>query len=361
MIKSIMITLISLSNLMIFAQGPYITVSSAGRDNTHGLFVYRLNGEALELVEKSDLVKSTSYHNFHPDKPLLYAVASNKVYAFSLDKSGHLTFINEKDSGGNGPCYVSVDETGNFVFVANYSGATVAVLPIDEDGRLGDAIQHASHEGSSIDTTRQKEAHPHLILPAPGNKFVVVPDLGMDQIVIYSFDDSDGGFSKSGFGKLLPGSGPRHLDFHPNLPFVFVLNELNSSVTAFHWDKSEGMMDQIATYPLLPSDFHENNKSADIHITANGQFLYASNRGHDSLTAFKVNKDGTLTFIERYPSGGQAPRNFFITPDDKHLLVANQTSGNILHYKLDAKTGKLKKIKEYTGIPGAQCIKMKGF
>jgi 6-phosphogluconolactonase len=360
MIKLTGITCLCLISAAIFAQGPFITVSSAGRDNTHGLFVYRFQHEQLQLVEKSDLIKSTSYHNFHPEKPLLYAVGNNKVYALSIDeRTGHLSLLNEQDSKGNGPCYVSVDETGKYLLVANYSGATVAVFPIDDSGRLGEAVDHATHQGSSIDTTRQKEAHPHLITAAPGNKYVLVPDLGTDQIVIYDFNARDGQLEKKDFGKALPGSGPRHLEFHPSLPYVFVLNELNSTVSSFHWDGPRGTMQQIATYPLLPDSFHEFNKSADIHLTGNGQFLYASNRGHNSLTAFKVNDDGTLVLIDRFPSGGDFPRNFFITPDDQFLLVANQNSHNILQYRINAQDGYLEKIREYTGIPGALCIKMR--
>jgi 6-phosphogluconolactonase len=338
----------------------HLFVSARGKDNTHGIHLYKLVDGKIQLTEKSDAVAATSYLNFHPTSPFLYAVGDNKVFALKVDENtGHITLLNYQDSPG-GPAYVSVDESGHYVFVANYGGATIAVYPINRDGSVGEVIQEVQHEGSSIDTTRQQKAHPHFISVSPGNKYVLVPDLGQDRIVTYKFDDSSGKLVENEFsGKALPGAGPRHLEFHPTLPFVFVVNELNSTVTSYTWDNNLGKMDQIATYPMLPDEFNEFSKAADIHLTSDGKFLYASNRGHNSLAAYRVADDGRLQFIDTYPCGGDFPRNFFITPDDRYVLVANQNTNNMVQYKIDAKTGALSMLQEITDIPGALCIKMR--
>ncbi|NND31779.1 MAG: lactonase family protein, partial [Saprospiraceae bacterium] len=282
----------------------HLFVSARGDGNIHGIHIFKMEDGKLQLHKKSDAIAGTSYLNFHPTKPLLYAVGDNKVFALSLDQEkGELTLVNYQDSKG-GPAYVSVDETGSYVLVANYGGATIGIYPINADGSIGNVLQRIQHEGSSIDTSRQQEAHPHFISVSPGNKYVLVPDLGKDRIVTYRFNSGSGKLTENEFsGKALPGAGPRHLEFHPTLPFVYVVNELNSTVTSYSWDNDQGKMDQIATYPMLPDHFHEFSKAADIHLTSDGQYLYASNRGHDSLAAFKVNDDGTLDFIDRYACG----------------------------------------------------------
>ena len=337
----------------------YLYVSARGDGNLHGIHIFRWEGQNLQLHEKSDAIAGTSYLNFHPSKSLLYAVGDNKVFALKLnEESGNLILLNYQDSKG-GPAYVSVDETGKYVFVANYGGATIGVYPIQQDGSLGPIVQSIQHEGSSIDASRQKEAHPHFISVSPGNKFVLVPDLGKDRIVTYKFDATSGKLTENEFsGKALPGAGPRHLEFHPTLPYVFVVNELNSTVTSYLWDGKLGKMDQIATYPMLPDNFDEFSKAADIHLTSDGKYLYASNRGHNSLAAYRVGNDGRLDLIDYYPCGGDFPRNFFITPDNQFVLVANQRTSNLVQFKIDSETGALSKVKEFTEVPGALCIKM---
>ncbi len=354
----ICVLLLYIPGQMFSQERSLIFASSTGRDNSHGIYIFEMQNNELHLKSKVATVKSTSYHNIHPTKPLLYAVGNNKVYAFEINaETATLQYINEKESKG-GPCYLSVDETGQFVLVANYGGATIAVYPLGQGGALQDPVQVLSHEGSSIDTSRQQSAHPHMISVAPGNQYVTVPDLGTDRIEIYRFKSSEGTLEGHSFGKSLPGSGPRHLEFHPTLPYVFVLNELNSSVTSFKWNSALGKMQHLATYPLLPDDFSEFNKSADIHITANGKFLYATNRGHNSITAFEINDNGTLELVDCTSVEGEWPRNFFITPDDQFILLANRHTSNIVQFSIEGTTGKLKKMREYKNIPGVLCIKM---
>jgi len=341
------------------AQGPIITVSTSGKESSYGLCSYRLQNGTLKYLSKSDVVESTSYHTFHPTKPLLFAVGNNRIHSFTLNrKTGDLTPINSKDTKGNNPCYVTVDKSGKYALVANYSGGTISVFPITEDGHVGEAVENISYTGKSIDTQRQNEPHPHMIMTSPDNKFVLVPDLGTDHIEIYKFDASTGKLTPNAFpfAVSLAGSGPRHLEFHPSAPYLYVLNELHSTVTAYHW-KEDGIMDAIATYPMLPHDFRDFSKAADIHLTSDGKYLYATNRGHNSIVAYKVAEDGRLYLIDRYESGGDFPRNFFITPDDQYVLLANQNTSNIIQYKVDNASGKLTRVNEYKNIPGALCIK----
>jgi 6-phosphogluconolactonase len=215
------------------------------------------------------------------------------------------------------------------------------------------------HKGSSVNKKRQESAHPHMILSSPDNKFVLVPDLGADKIYIYPFNEQTGWLDTThvAFAKATPGAGPRHFEFHPNGKNLYVLNELLSTVTAYNWDKSKGKLTEIETKNLLPEDFKGYNKSADIHLTPDGRFLYTSNRGHNSITAFKVMNNGKLIFISRFPSGGDFPRNFFITPQGNYLLVANKHSGNIIIFKINKQNGMLSEEQRITGIFSPQCIK----
>ncbi len=352
------IFIFSLASITLWGQAPRVIISSNANSSTHGLYVFScdtLDGK-LSLISKTADVTRSSYHNMHPAKPFLYSVGENEVRAFSIDPSGVLTMINKVSSMGNGPCYVSVDQTGKYAFVANYSGGSIASYTIREDGSLSEAINVIQHEGSSVNKDRQEAAHPHLITVSPDNEFVLVPDLGMDQIVVYRLDVRSGKMHKHSNASVAPGAGPRHLEFHPNGEYVYVLNELNSTVDAFSW--KDGEMKLIETYQLLPGDFTEFNKSADIHLTSDGRFLYASNRGHDSLTGFKVLSDGRLEMINRYKTTGETPRNFFILPTDRHLYVANRQSDEVVLFSIDPSSGDLEPKATYDSLPGALCIKM---
>ena len=342
----------------------FMYVSSGASENNAGILVYDLNlkDQEFALKQKVQEINTSSYLTLHPKKPYLYAVASNKVFAFNVNKSnGLLSLINEQPSEGRGPCYVAVDKTGKWLFVANYSGGNIALFPLRGDGRVLEAKQVINHQGASVNPDRQKGPHPHLITASPNNKFVLVPDLGADKIFIYSFDDKKGSLQANDFPfvKAQPGAGPRHLTFHPRKNFCYIINELNATVTAYRWDPSGGVLEEIQTLATLPDSFKEFNKSADIHLTKNGKYLYATNRGHNSLAGFKVLGDGSLQATGHYPSGGDFPRNFFVL-NDQQLLTANKHTGNIVLFDIDRETGDLTLKKETGDIPGAQCIKVWG-
>ncbi|NND07263.1 MAG: lactonase family protein [Saprospiraceae bacterium] len=343
------------------AQGPKMIISSNAQESAHGLYVfdYHSSDGSLLLIHKTEVVTNSSYHNMHPKKSWLYSVANDQVRAFVFDPNdGSLSLINIESTVNKGPCYVYVDKSGQFVLVANYGGGGIASFKIENDGSLSSAISAIKHEGSSVDEKRQQAAHPHLIMTSPENKFALVPDLGMDQVVIYRLDGKSGELNKHGSCTVAPGAGPRHLEFHPNNKYLYLLNELNSTVGAYQWSEEKGELQEIETYSALPEGFSDFSKAADIHLTSNGKYLYASNRGHNSLAAFKVHSDGTLEFIDHYDVKGDWPRNFFITPDDRFLFVANRRSDSVVQFAIDADTGVLSYKKTTHGIPGALCIKM---
>lgn len=324
--------------------------------------MYQFNAKtgSLKYSGKTSAVHSSSYLCLHPSGKYLYSVAFGEIAAFSIDnKSGKLTLINKRETG-KGPCYVSMDHTGKWVFVSNYPDGYIEVFPVESNGGLGVEHQRIMHQGSSVNKSRQEAPHPHMIMTSPENKFVIVPDLGSDKIFVYWFDDKTGKLiSNTPDGiKATPGAGPRHFAFHPNGHYGYVLNELNSTVTAYGWNEQSGILTSLETVQLLPEDFKGNNKSADIHLSPDGQFLYASNRGHNSITAFRVEPDGRLELVGVYPSGGDFPRNFYITPRGRYLLVENKHSGNIVLFELDLKTGKLKRKEKVEGIIAPQCMKM---
>ncbi len=344
------------------AQEFHVWVSSYSKDHDSGIYVFRFNDKKGELKFSSQVktVTASSYLCLHPSGGYLYSVAFGEIAAFTVDnRSGGLALINKQETG-KGPCYVSVDHTGKWVFVSNYPDGFIEVFPVGADGAIEVEHQRILHTGSSVNKERQEAPHPHMIMASPSNKFVIVPDLGADKIFVYRFNSGTGILvpnEPEGI-KAEPGAGPRHFAFHPDGKYGYVLNELNSTITAYHWDENAGVLSLPETYPLLPEDFHGFNKSADIHLTPDGKFLYASNRGHNSITAFRVAEDGRLKIIGRYSVKGDFPRNFYITSGGRFLLVENKHSGNIVVFRIDPKTGKLKYENETDGLIAPQCLKM---
>ena len=349
---------------MVMAQpaSQYMFVSSGTSKNNIGIFVYTINpGDGtMKLRHEIKDISSSSYLNLHPKKPYLYSVAGGKVSAFRIDKTtGSLSLINEQSSEGKGPCYVSLDKTGKWAFVANYSGGNIALFPVRKDGEILKAKQVIDHEGSSVNQDRQKGPHPHMITVGPNNKFVLVPDLGADKIFVYKFDDKKGVLEPNDFPfvKAHPGAGPRHLAFHPDKNYCYVLNELNATVTSYQWDPSSGVLTEIQTLGTLPKNFQEFNKSADIHLTKNGKYLYATNRGPNNFAAFEVLGDGSLKAGGHFSTEGDFPRNFYVL-SDQQLIAANQRTGNLVLFNIDQQTGALSLKRKIEDIPSAQCIKV---
>lgn len=349
----------------------FIYIGTYTESDSKGIYAYRfdpLTGETtpIGLVAES---QNPSFLAVHPSARFLYAVnevdhfesqKSGSVSAFSIDQSaGKLTLLNRVSSLGTGPAHLSLDRRGKYLLVANYGGGSVAVFPIANDGRIGKASSFVQHSGSSVNHDRQAAPHPHQILATKDNRFVLVPDLGTDEVVIYRFDSAEGALtqSRSEFVKTQPGAGPRHLALHPNGRFAYLANEMQSTVLVFSYDANAGSLIDIQTVTTLPKDFTGQNSAAEILTDASGAFLYVSNRGHDSIAVFAINRNnGTLTPIQDLPSGGRTPRNIAIDPTGKWLFAANQDSHNIAIFRVDSRTGRLTPTTNVLHISAPACV-----
>ena len=346
-------------------------VGSYTSGESRGIYLYRFNLSSGELVRVGVTeAVDPSFLALSPNRRFLYAV--NEVEEFSGKKSGalsafsvnqqtsELTFLNQQPSLGGAPCYVTVDKTGRFVLVANYFGGNVAVLPVLRDGSLGEATDMKQGAGSGINMERQEGPHAHCIVLDQANRFAYSCDLGTDKIMIFHFDSRRGRLTgnKTPWVQVKPGAGPRHLTFHPSGKYAYVINELHATVASFAHDQTSGNLNEVQTVPTLPPGFSAANTSADIHISPDGRFLYCSNRGHDSIAAFKVDpRNGTLTFIAHESTGGKTPRNFAIDPTGAFLLAANQKSDNIVVFRRDLRTGRLSGTGQVAEVPSPVCLK----
>lgn len=268
------------------------------------------------------------------------------VSSFSIDrKTGRLTFLNQVDSGGSVPCHLVVDKTGKMLFVVNYGTGSVVSFAIKADGSIGEKTGFDQHSGSSIDPARQEGPHAHATVLSPDNRFLFVPDLGTDQIKIYRVDAAKGTFTPNdpAFVSVKPGYGPRHFTFGLGAKFAYVVCEMGSSVIVFSFDPVKGSLTPVQTISDLPSDFKGVDNSSEIEVDPSGRFLYASNRGHDSITVFAIDPGkGTLTKVQVAPTRGEIPRSFAIDPGGKYLVAGNQMSNNIVVFAIDQNDGTLK-------------------
>jgi 6-phosphogluconolactonase len=281
--------------------------------------------------------------------------AGGAVSAYAVDpKSGRLTLLNEKPTGGGEPAYVSLDATGRFVLVANYNGGSVAVFALGPDGRLAERTAFVQHEGRSVHPERQTGPHAHCIRTDPSNRFALVADLGLDKVLVYRFDSRDGSLRPNDppWVALAPGAGPRHLTFHPGGAFAYVINELASTVTAFAWDSARGTLTERQTISTLPAGFGGASTGAEIEVHPSGRWLYASNRGHDSLAVFAVDRDtGRLALIEYVPTRGHTPRNFAFDASGRWLVVTNHDSENAAVFRVDSESGRLAPMGQPVTLP----------
>ncbi len=313
------------------------------RGDSKGIYAYRLDDKTGKLTSLG-LAAETSNSSFlavHPNQRVVYAANENPqgtVSAFSIDATtGHLKLLNSVSTKGSGPCHVELDRTGQFLFAANYNSGSVAVFPVREDGSLGEASKSVQHSGSSVNPQRQEGPHAHSANVAPDNRFVLVADLGLDQILAYSRQLNIGSITK-----MEPGSGPRHMAFRADGKFVYVLSELTATVTAFRYDGKTGTLDELQTISTLPAAYSGPKSAAEIALHPSGKFLYASNRGHDCIAVFRIDPaQGTLTAEGQVPTQGKTPRNFAIDPTGTFLLAANQDSGSLVEFRIDQKTGAL--------------------
>jgi 6-phosphogluconolactonase len=304
----------------------------------------------------------------HPDGRHLYASNSIKTFqgqpvgavsAYAIDPAtARLTLLNQQPSGGADANFVELDGTGRYLFVANYEGGNIAAFALKPDGSIGQRTAFFQHTGSSVNPQRQRSAHAHSIRIDPTNRFVLVGDLGLDKVFVYRFNARDGSMqpNEPPFVKVAPGAGSRHLAFHPNGRFVYVLTEMGSTVIAYAWDSVRGTLTEIETVSTLPDGFKGVNNCAEIGVHPNGKFLYASNRGHDSLAVFGIDaRTGRLTLVEHVPTQGNSPRNFAFDPTARWLLVTNHGSDNAVVFRIDENTGRLTETGPPVSVPSPFC------
>jgi 6-phosphogluconolactonase len=356
---------------------PYLVYvgTYTNKTTSKGIYAYLFDPVIGKLAALGVAAESEdpSFLAVHPSGKYLYAVneidhfggqKSGAVSSFAIDsKSGKLTLLNQASTLGAGPCYISLDKTGRFILVANYDGGSIAVFPIREHGSLAPASAFVQHSGSSVDKERQEGPHAHWIGTSPDNRFVLAADLGLDEILIYRFNSAKGSLAPDTppFVKLNPGAGPRHLAFHPNGKFAYVLTEMGSSVTAFAYKAGKGSLSPlqtVSTLSILRKDYSGVKEAAEIAVHPNGKFLYASNRaGIDSISSFSIDPaKGTLKLKDEYPTMGKTPRNFAIDPTGKFLLAANQESNNIVIFRIDSTTGALSPTGEIAEVPAPVCV-----
>ena len=348
----------------------YFGTYTRGDSDSEGIYVSRFNSGSGELSAPELAVKTTnpSFVALHPKKPVLYSVSevtgsdgkpAGAVSAFAIEKStGKLTRLNSQPSSGSGPCHVSTDSEGRCLLVANYGSGSCASLAIAEDGSLKPAASVIQHAGTSLNQKRQRGPHAHSANPGPNDRFAFVADLGIDKVQIYRLDPDAATLTEAGFVKVTPGAGPRHFAFHPSGKHAYVINEMALTITAFDFDPGKGTLTPIQDISTVPDTANRIGLStAEVQVHSSGKFVYGSNRGHDTIAAFKVGDDGKLSLIEIEPIQGETPRNFGIDPSGNFLLAAGQKSGTISVFRIDQNTGEL----EFTGskieVGAPVCVK----
>ena len=324
-----------------------------GGDGPKGITVAELDYEnaTLKIVQRVSEISECHYLNPHPNGRFLVATtmdAGVQVVAFALDKDGRLSLISRQGAAGTSPAYVCVERGGRHVLLVNYvvgeARGNIRVYPISGDGELGEHSEHIEHEGSGPNRDRQAESHPHMIVTTPDNRLAVVPDLGTDMVYLYALDTDAGALSLSRTLDLPPGAGPRHVAFHPSLPRMYVINELDSTMATFAWDEDDNwtrlsVESTMPRYYVQPAD--RPNTCADVHVHPNGKFLYGSNRGHDSIVIYALDDDGLPRLLGYEATRGAWPRAFMIDPRGELLLVGNRHTDNAAIFSIDADSGAL--------------------
>ncbi len=347
-------------------QNPYLFVGTYTTRGSEGIYTFRFDTEKGTLTPAGEAKKleNPSFLAISPNRQFVYAVeetANGKVSALRFEENtGQLSLLNSQVVNGDYPCHITIDKTGKWVIVGNYGSGNFSIFPVQADGSLGKATQTIQHAGKSINTARQEAPHVHSINIGKNNKNIFVVDLGTDKIMSYQLDGKTGKITVGNppFTEVKAGAGPRHFAFHPKKNWAYSILELNSTIAAFSYKNSK--LIDLQTISTLPDDYKGENSCADIHISADGKFLYGSNRGHNSISVYSIHqKTGKLTFIQNQPTEGKAPRNFAIDPSGKFLLAANQNSDTIAVFKIDAKTGKLTYQNVEAKVSMPVCLKFK--
>jgi len=334
---------------------------------SEGIYVYRMNSDTGELKMFSSIKsENPSFLALDRTRRFLYAVnelkdfegkVSGAVSAYAIGPSGKLKFLNQQASMGADPCYLTVDRRRSNLLVANYTGGNIGVLPIHHDGALRPVSDLKQHEGKGI-KEQQNGPHAHCIILDSTERYALAADLGIDKVMIYRFDPAARKLlpAKQPSVSLKPGAGPRHLTLHPNGRFLYAINELDSTLTTLKYNA--GTLEIVDTVSTLPAGFTDVSYCADVHVSPSGNFLYGSNRGHNSIVVFALDPNtGKPTLVEHVSTEGKWPRNFVIDPTGKFLLVANQRTDNVVVFNIDQQTGRLKASGQAAQVPIPVCLK----
>ena len=370
--RFVLAALLALSITMIEASAAPVSVyvgsyAAADKPAIHQLDLDLATGELRAKGQTTGLA-NPSFLALHPNRRFLYAVSEVSEYegqktgavaAFAIDaKTGGLTLLNRQASGGDGPCYITIDPTGRFVLVANYGGGTAAVLPLGPDGKLGPAVSVVRHQGSGPDKDRQGGPHAHSIDLDRAGRIALVADLGLDKVMLYGFGATGALVpNATPFATLPPGSGPRHVAFGKSGAFAYVINELSSTVATFAYDAAAGTLTSVQTLSTLPAGYTGKSYPAEIALSADGRFLYGSNRGHDSIAVFAIDQTtGQLRATGHTATGGSWPRHFALDPTGAYLLAANQKSNSVVVFRIDRATGALIPTGHRIDVPDPACV-----
>jgi 6-phosphogluconolactonase len=346
-----------------------VYISSYTNKGPVGISVFSFNEEdgTMELIDRIDGIENPSFLAIDQKNRYFYAVSevmqvdgkkSGKVIAYKIDpQTGKLSYLNEQLTGGSAPCHLSINRKGDQLFAVNYAGGNICAFPIDENGAIGELADSVRHEGSSIREDRQEGPHPHSIMLDPTDQFAFVPDLGIDKIMIYQLDDPHRKLSFYNEEKTQPGAGPRHFVFHPTRSYAYLVNELDCTITVYAYNEG-GSLTALQTVPTLSQGLLKGNTCADIHIAPSGRFLYVSNRGHDSISIFKINEEtGELAYLDHSSTRGKTPRNFALSPDGSFLIAANQDTDTVVTFKIDQESGLLLEPVSSIEVSEPVCIK----
>jgi len=349
----------------------FVYIGTYTHHASKGIYLYRFwpsTGETLPLGLAA-ATASPAWLIVHPTRRFLYAAneygggaePGNTISAYAMDtKPGKLIFLNRVSSKGVGPCHLAIDKTGKILVAANFGSGSVATFPIRSDGSLGEASGFDQHHGSSIDPVRQAGPHAHSAIVSPDNRFVLVADIGLDRLYSYRLNPSPGSLEPNDppFAALHPGWGPRHLAFHPNGRYLYLISEMGSMITTFAYDAARGTAKELQTVSTLPQGFAGKSTAAEIQVDREGKFIYASNRGDDSIGVFAIDANtGTLSPTQHISTEGKTPRAFALDPTGQYLFAANQNSANIAILRVNSTTGGLTSTgKTLTDSPEPSCV-----
>ncbi|MCH2201466.1 MAG: lactonase family protein [Fuerstiella sp.] len=351
------------------ATDPLIFVSAFAPGDRGAIHAYQLdtNTGQLNQTRRTTDAEHPFFMALSPNRSFLYSIHAHQFGGEEDDQiaayrimgdTGELKLLNRHSAHGTAACYLDVDATGKSLFVANYSSGSVASFPIQNDGSIGDMVSFFEHTDPGIRRSRQQVTHAHSIVVSPNNRFVYAADLAIDQVLCYRLNPDTAQLlpGQQPFVRTPKGAGPRHLTFHPDTQHMFVINETGNTVTSFNWNPDSGMLIEQQTISTIPDDFTGTSHTADLKITPDGRYLYATNRGHDSIAAYRLDKDRQLTLVDIVPSLGKGPQNLAITTDGRWLMCANMTGNNVLVFRIDTESGTITPADEPIAIPSPSCI-----